>query len=57
MRSEPAADSVFYLNGVTRGTHELTVKLLDAGGREVVRTSPATFHVWHASRLFRHRKR
>jgi len=55
--SEPVADSVFYLRGVTRGTHKLTVKLLDAGGREVSRTSPVTFHVWHASRLFRHRER
>jgi hypothetical protein len=55
--SEPIADSVFYLRGVTRGTHELTVKLLDAGGQEVIRTSPVTFHVWHASRLFRHRQR
>lgn len=54
---EPVAGSVFYLLGVTRGTHELSVKLLDAGGREVMRTSPVTFHVWHASRLFRHRVR
>jgi len=52
--SEPVADSVFYLRGVTRGTHELTVKLLDAGGREVSATSPVTFHVWQASRLSRH---
>ena len=52
--SEPVADSVFYLRDVTRGTHELTVKLLDADGREVMRTSPVTFHVWQASRLFRH---
>jgi hypothetical protein len=55
--SGPVADSVFYLRDVTRGTHELTVKLLDAGGREVMRTPPVTFHVWHASRLFRHRVR
>lgn len=55
--SEPVADSVFYLRGVTRGTHELTVKLLDASGREVGQTSPVTFHVWQASRLFRHRQR
>jgi len=55
--SEPLADSVFYLHGVTRGTHELTVKLLDASGREVMRISPVTFHVWHASTLFRHRGR
>jgi hypothetical protein len=54
--SEPAADPVFYLHDVARGTHELTVKVVDAGGREVTRTSPVTFHVWHASRLFRHRK-
>ena len=51
---EPVAGSVFYLRGVPRGTHELIVKLLDAGGREVGRTSPVTFHVWHASRLLRH---
>ena len=50
--SEPVTDPVFYLRGVTRGTHELTVKLLDAGGREVGQTSPVTFHVWQASRLF-----
>jgi hypothetical protein len=55
--SEPVADSVFYLRGVTRGTHELTVKLLDARGREVLQTSPVTFHVWQASRLFRQRQR
>lgn len=54
---EPVADSVFYLRGVTRGTHELTVRLLDAGGREVMRTSPVTFHVWQASRLFLNRQR
>jgi len=55
--SEPVADSVFYLRGVTRGTHQLTVKLLDAGGREVSQTPPVTFHVWQASKLFRHRQR
>jgi hypothetical protein len=55
--SEPVADSVFYLRGVTRGTHELTVRLLDPGGREVIRTSPVTFHVRQASRLFRHGQR
>ena len=49
----PVADSVFYLRDVTRGTHELTVKLLDASGREVMQTSPVTFHVWHASRSSR----
>jgi len=55
--SEPVTDPVFYLRGVTRGTHELTVRLLDAGGREVIRTPPVTFHVWQASRLFRQRQR
>jgi hypothetical protein len=54
--SEPVADSVLYLRGVTRGTHELTVKLLDADGREVMQTAPVTFHVWQASRLFRNRR-
>lgn len=53
VRSEPVADSVFYLRDVTRGTHELIVKLVDAGGREVSRTSPVTFHLWQASRLMR----
>ncbi len=52
---DPGADAVFHLRDVPRGTHELTVKLLDADGREVMRTSPVTFHVWHASRLFRQR--
>lgn len=52
---EPVADSEFYLRGVNRGTHELVIKLVDAGGREVGRTSPVTFHLWHASRLMRHR--
>jgi hypothetical protein len=46
---------VFQLRDVARGTHELTVRLLDAQGREVTRTAPVTFHVWHASRLFRNR--
>lgn len=55
--SEPVADAVFHLHDVTRGTHELVVKLVDAGGREVGRTSPVTFHLWHASRLMRHRER
>jgi hypothetical protein len=54
---EPVADPVFYLRDIPRGTHELTVQLLDAGGREVMRTSPVTFHVWRASRLFRHGQR
>jgi hypothetical protein len=51
---QPVADPVFYLSDIPRGTHELTVQLLDARGREVMRTSPVTFHVWQASRLFRH---
>jgi hypothetical protein len=55
--SEPVADPVFDLRDVTRGTHELTVKLLDARGREVLQTAPVTFHVWQASRLFRNRQR
>jgi hypothetical protein len=54
---EPVADSVLHLRGVTRGTHELTVRLFDAKGREVMQTSPVTFHVWQASRVFRHRQR
>jgi hypothetical protein len=53
--SEPVAEPVFQLRDVARGTHELTVRLLDAQGREVTRTAPVTFHVWHASRLFRNR--
>ena len=55
--SEPVADPVFDLHGVPRGTHELTVRVLDADGQELTRTSPVTFHVWHASRLFRNRQR
>ena len=55
--SEPVAGSQFHLSGVKRGTHELTVRLLDADGREVMRTSPVTFHVWQASKLFRNRQR
>lgn len=55
--SEPVAERVFQLSGVTRGTHELSVRLLDAGGNEVRRTAPVTFHVWQASRLFRPRGR
>jgi hypothetical protein len=54
---DPVTDSVFDLQGVTRGTHELSVMLLDARGHEVARTSPVTFHVWQASRLFRQRVR
>jgi hypothetical protein len=55
--SEPVDDPVFHLSDVPRGTHELTVRLLDADGREVTRTAPVTFHVWQASRLFRQRAR
>jgi hypothetical protein len=55
--SAPIGEPVFDLRDIPRGTHELTVKLIDADGREVMRTSPVTFHVWHASRLFRHRAR
>jgi len=55
--SEPLTDSVFYLHDVPRGTHELTVKLLDASGREVMQTSSVTFHVWQASSVFRQRPR
>jgi hypothetical protein len=51
--SEPVAQSVFYLRDVPRGTHELTVKLLDARGQEVSQTPPITFHVFQASRLLR----
>jgi hypothetical protein len=55
VRSEPVADPVFHLSDVHRGTHQLVVRLVDARGREVGRTAPVTFHVWHASRLMRHR--
>jgi len=55
--SEPVGSPVFYVGGVTRGTHELVVVLVDADAREVGRTPPITFHVWHASRLFRHGRR
>lgn len=51
---EPVADPVFHLSGVERGTHELVITLVDARGRQVGRTPPVTFHVWHASRLMRH---
>ena len=54
---EPATDPVFYLHDVPRGTHELIVAVVDQSGREVARTSPVMFHVWHASRLFRPRER
>jgi hypothetical protein len=51
--SEPVFDAVFHLRAVPRGTHELSVRLLDADGRTVMQTPPVSFHVWQASRLFR----
>jgi hypothetical protein len=45
--------SRFDLHGIPRGTHRLVVVELDAQGRELARTAPVEFHVWHASRLMR----
>lgn len=39
------------LHGIERGDHTLVVRVLDENSREVDRTAPVTFHVWHASRL------
>jgi C4-dicarboxylate-specific signal transduction histidine kinase len=44
----------FKLNNIDRGTHTLQAQVIAADGK-VLATSPlVVFHMWHASRLFKH---
>lgn len=43
------------LHGLDRGTHVIRAELLGADGAVLAASQPVTFHLWQASRLFRHR--
>ena len=45
---EPGLSPVFPLNNIDRGSHNLSVEILDAGGRTVERTANQPFHMWTA---------
>jgi hypothetical protein len=47
------ASPSFDLHGVGRGTHQLVVVEIDGQAREIGRSAPVEFQVWHASRLNR----
>lgn len=51
--SPPVAASTLVLHGVVRGDHLLVVRIVDADGRELGRTTAVRFHVFHASRQMR----
>jgi hypothetical protein len=53
----PRRSASFTLQGVDRGQHSLRALLLDATGREVAASQPVTFTLWHASVLFRNRRK
>lgn len=42
------------LHGIYRGTHTLEAELVGAHGKVLAASSPVTFYLWHASRLFHH---
>lgn len=50
------AGLVIDLRGIERGSHTLRAELLDAKGEVLAASAPVTFHMWHASRLFRPRQ-
>lgn len=43
--SQPTTDTSFALTGVDRGTHTVTVSLVDAAGNELASSGVVTFHV------------
>jgi hypothetical protein len=45
----------FTLEGIDRGTHQLQAQIVNANGEPVIESNRVTFHMWHASRLFRQR--
>ena len=51
-RQPVRGNSAFEIPGVDRGTHTLSVLLVDDGGRVTGSTGVVEFHVWQASRLF-----
>ena len=52
---DPSRTLQWILEGVPRGTHTLTVAMLDEKGRELARSPAITFHVLRVSRLIRPR--
>lgn len=48
--------NVIKLDGIDRGSHSLQAVLLDAHGKRVAVSTPVSFYMWHASRLFPNRK-
>ena len=52
----PASDTEFHLKGVLRGKHTLRARVIDASNDVIGSSGPATFYVWHASRLYPNRQ-
>jgi hypothetical protein len=50
-RGQPQTAPAFELQGVHRGTHELSVVPVDGAGRTAAQSPSVRFHVWQASRL------
>ncbi|HKI63140.1 MAG TPA: hypothetical protein VKA16_00795 [Burkholderiales bacterium] len=48
--------NVIKLEGIDRGSHVLQAVLADAEGKRLAASTPVTFHMWQASRLFPSRK-
>ncbi len=46
----------FRLTGVVRGEHSVEAQLMDSSGNALIASSPVTFHMWQASRLFPKRR-
>lgn len=46
----------FALDNVDRGTHTLQARIVDAGGTQLIASSPVTFFMWQASRNFPSRR-
>jgi len=47
---------VIELDGIVRGSHRLQAVLVGADGARLAASTPVTFYMWHASRLFPDRK-
>lgn len=48
--------NVIELHGIYRGSHTLRAVLVGANGERIAASTPVTFYMWHASRLFPNRK-
>lgn len=55
-RSKIHRGNVIELEGIERGSHSLQAVLVSADGERLAASTPVTFYMWHASRLFPERK-